>query len=148
MVRRQRKNIWSLPLKRTSRQLLAHTNKPCRLCMQARLLRLIHDVEHMMQEANSGASFEQYFRWASTDELRNIMGHLRTLGLTDVAEITTDAMRVAFPNGTPSTQEAKDEATDWTPEQESELNRLFTKLEELNGRVMNILGAYARRVGA
>jgi hypothetical protein len=111
-------------------------------------LRLIHDVEHMMQEANSGASFEQYFRWASTDELRNIMGHLRTLGLTDVAEITTDAMRVAFPNGTPSTQEAKDEATDWTPEQESELNRLFTKLEELNGRVMNILGAYARRVGA
>ena len=111
-------------------------------------LRLIHNVEHMMQEANSGASFEQYFRWASLDEVREIQGQLTSIGLTDVAAIVERAMAIAFPNGLPSSEEAKQEAVDWRPEQESELGDLFEALEELNGRVMDVLGAYALRVGA
>lgn len=111
-------------------------------------LRLIHDVEHMMQEANSGASFEQYFRWASLEQIRAIPRQLASIGLPDVAAIVERAIGVAFPNGLPTSYEAKDEATDWSPEQESELSYLFNLLEELNGRVMNVLGAYALRVGA
>jgi len=30
---------------------------------------VVHDVEHLMQEANSGVSFEGYFRWSSLMKL-------------------------------------------------------------------------------
>jgi hypothetical protein len=30
---------------------------------------VVHDVEHLMQEVNSGVSFEGYFRWSSLDEI-------------------------------------------------------------------------------
>ena len=106
-------------------------------------LRVVHDVEHLMQEANSGASFEQYFRWASLDEITNIRGHLRQLGLDDVAQLVARALEVAFPNGVPASDEAKSDATEWTPEQEEALAELFPALEEHNGRVMNALGRYA-----
>ena len=33
------------------------------------------------------------------------------------------------------------------PHQENELSEIFLSLEELNGRVMNVLGAYALKVG-
>jgi hypothetical protein len=111
-------------------------------------LRLVYNIEHLMQEANSGASFEQYFRWASLDEIREVPGQLRSIGLSDVATIVERAIGIAFPSGLPATHEAKDELTDWSPEQESELGEIFTSLEALNGRVMNVLGEYALRVGA
>lgn len=110
--------------------------------------RLIHDVEHMMQEVNSGASFEQYFRWATLDEIAQIRDHLRTVGLQDVSSLVSQAIGVAFPNGFPSTEEEKSDATDWTPAQEEALAGLFTRLEEENGRVTNVLGAYAKQSGA
>ena len=110
--------------------------------------RVIHDVEHMMQEANSGASFEQYFRWASLDEINAILSHLQRLGLEDVAALVTRAIDVAFPDGVPANEEEKSDATEWTAEQESALGELFEQLEEQNGRVTNTLGAYARRTGA
>jgi len=111
-------------------------------------LRLIYNIEHMMQEANSGASFEQYFRWASLEEIREVSSQLRSVGLSDVSAIVERAIGVAFPNGLPTSPEAKDEATEWSPQQESELSELFTSLEELNGRVMNVLGAYALKICA
>ncbi|MGH9961725.1 MAG: DMP19 family protein [Pyrinomonadaceae bacterium] len=109
--------------------------------------RLIHDIEHMMQEVNSGASFEQYFRWASLNEVSKICDHLRTAGLQDVSNLVSQAIEIAFPNGLPSTDEEKSEATDWTPAQEEALAELFPRLEEENGRVTNTLGAYAKRSG-
>ena len=110
--------------------------------------RLVHDVEHLMQEVNSGASFEQYFRWTSLDEITRIRDHLRTLGLADLADLVTEAIDIAFPRGLPASDDAKSEATHWTEEQESALEALFPRLEDENGRVTNVLGEYARRVRA
>jgi hypothetical protein len=111
-------------------------------------VKLIHDVEHMVQEVNSGASFEQYFRWASLEELATIRGHLQTLGLQDVSDLLSEAIGIAFPGGFPSTEEGKSKATEWSPEQEAALSGLFPRLEEQNGRITNTLGEYARRSGA
>lgn len=110
--------------------------------------RLVHDVEHMMQEANSGASFEQYFRWASLEEIAAIRGHLQTLKLDDLSDLMSQAIAIAFPNGLPATDDEKSNATEWTPEQEEALGDLFPQLEEENGRVTNALGAYAKHSGA
>lgn len=110
--------------------------------------RIVHDIEHMMQEVNSGASYEQYFRWASVDEIRSICKHLRTLGLDAVAQLTDLAIKVAFPRGMPSDEEEKSDATEWSSEQEEILSDLYKQLEEYNGHVTNVLGAYAKRVGA
>lgn len=110
--------------------------------------RLIHDVEHLLQEANSGASFEQYFRWASLDEIAHICDHLRAADLEDVARLTLEAIGVAFPNGLPATDNEKSDATDWTQEQEEALVELFLKLEDQNGRITSQLAVYAKRVGA
>ena len=110
-------------------------------------IRLIHDVEHMMQEANSGASLEQYFRWAPVGEIAGICRHLETAGVDDLAQLMREAIGVAFPNGLPATDDEKSEAPDWTEEQEQALAALFPQLEDENGRVTRLLASYARRVG-
>lgn len=109
--------------------------------------RLVFEVEHLMQEANSGASFEQYFRWASLDEITRICSNLEELCLIDLAELTSRAIRVALPEGLPTTDEEKADATYWSEDQETLLRELFLQLENENGRVMNVLGAYVRRAG-
>jgi len=108
----------------------------------------VHDVEHMMQEVNSGISYAQYFRWASCEELSRIRGHLKALGLTRLLELTSRALDIAFPKGLPTDEAAKSQATEWTAEQEEELGRMFEQLEEENGHVTNVLGEYARQAGA
>ena len=110
-------------------------------------IRLIHDVEHLMQEVNSGASFEQYFRWAPVGEIAAICRHLETAGIDDVAQLTREAIGVAFPKGLPATDDEKSEATEWTEEQEQALETLFPRLEDQNGRVTRLLAVHARRVG-
>lgn len=110
-------------------------------------VRLIHDVEHLMQEVNSGASFEQYFRWAPVAEIAVIFHHLETAGLDDVAQLTREAMGVAFPKGLPATDEEKSVATVWSEEQEEALAALLPRLEDQNGRVTRLLAAHARRIG-
>lgn len=107
----------------------------------------VHDVEHLMQEVNSGASFEQYFRWASLEELAGIEQQLAALGLERVRQLTRQALRVAFPRGLPRTAQAQEEATEWTAQQEARLAALFAELEEENGHVINVLGAFARQAG-
>ncbi len=78
----------------------------------------IYDVDYLFMEVNSGISFEQYFRWASVEEIKRIENSLNRVGLNDIAKLTKDAIDVAFPNGIPSSNIKKDELTYWTQEQE------------------------------
>ncbi len=108
---------------------------------------VVHDVEHLMQEVNSGISFEGYFRWSSLDEIGRIREQLRAVGLSRILELTEQAIQIAFPKGIPATEEEKRNATEWTSEQEERLASLFDALEEQNGHVMNVLGEFARTNG-
>ena len=108
---------------------------------------VVHDVEHLMQEANSAVSFEGYFRWSSLDEIGRITEQLRAVGLSRILDLTERAIQAAFPEGIPATEEEKRNATEWTSEQEERLASLFDDLEEQNGHVMNVLGEYARTNG-
>lgn len=91
---------------------------------------LVYDVDYMLMEANSGASFEQYFRWASVEEIRRVVPALRAIGLSDVAELTEQAIRIAFPKGIPSTDEQKSDLTDWSEAQDEGLRELFPEFED------------------
>ena len=108
---------------------------------------VVHDVEHLMQEANSAVSFEGYFRWSSLDEIGRIREQLRAVGLSRILDLTERAIQAAFPEGIPATEEEKRNAAEWTSEQEERLASLFDDLEEQNGHVMNVLGEYARTNG-
>lgn len=108
----------------------------------------IYDIDYFVMEVNSGASFEQYFRWASVDEISRIIHALRTVGIEDIADLAEKGIDIAFPVGIPSNDEEKSDLTDWSEEQERSLESLFPELEEQNGRIINHLAAYAKRVGA
>jgi hypothetical protein len=106
---------------------------------------LIYDIDYLLMEANSGASFEQYFRWASVEEIGRVVPALRTVGLLDVAELTEKAIQAAFPKGIPSTDEEKSGLTEWSEAQDERLRELFPALEDQNGRITNVLAAFARK---
>ena len=40
---------------------------------------MVYHIEMLSQEVNSGASFEQYFRWASVEEIAQAVGRLSRL---------------------------------------------------------------------
>jgi hypothetical protein len=106
---------------------------------------IVYEIEMLSQEVNSGASFEQYFRWASVDELSRVVDRLESLGLPEVAQLTRTAIDVAFPDGLPGTDEEKDELTAWSEDQEERLTELAAAFEEFNGRIINVLGAFYRK---
>jgi hypothetical protein len=106
---------------------------------------VIYEVEMLSQEVNSGASFEQYFRWASVEEISRVVGRLESLGLPEVAQFTRTAIDVAFPNGVPASDEEKDDLTEWTEDQEERLSTLADAFEEFNGRIINVLAAFYRK---
>lgn len=110
-------------------------------------LALLYEVEHFQQEIGSGASFEQYFRWASKAELDGIVEKLEQLGLTQLANTTKEAFSVAFPNGIPDDLEQLDDLTDWTEDQEQRLSNLYTEISSLHGATTNRLGEYAKENG-
>jgi hypothetical protein len=105
---------------------------------------LVYDIDYLLMEANSGASFEQYFRWASVEEIGRVVPALRAVGLLDVAELAEQAIQVAFPKGLPSTDEEKSGQADWSEAQDERLRELFPALEDQNGRITNVLAAFAR----
>jgi hypothetical protein len=105
---------------------------------------MVYHVEMLSQEVNSGASFKQYFRWASVAEISEAEPRLASLGLDNVAQIVRRAIDVAFPNGVPLSDEEKDELTEWTEAQEELLSALAEEFEEHNGRIINVLGAFYR----
>ena len=109
---------------------------------------LIYDIDYLLMEANSGASFEQYFRWASVEEIGRVVPGLRRVGLLDVAELTEKAIRVAFPKGIPSTDAEKSGLTDWSEAQDESLRELFPALEDQNGRITNVLATFASKTGS
>ena len=76
---------------------------------------LLYEVEMLCQEVNSGASFEQYFRWASLDEIRQAPARLEELGLQAQARLVRSATAIAFPAGMPASEAEMDELTGWTP---------------------------------
>ena len=104
----------------------------------------IYDVDYLFMEVNSGVSFEQYFRWASVEEIKRIENSLNRVGLNDIAKLTKDAIDVAFPNGLPNSNTKKDELTYWTQEQEEKLESLFTIFQESNSKIVNTLAKYAK----
>jgi hypothetical protein len=106
---------------------------------------VVYEIELLSQEVNSGASFEQYFRWASVEEVGRVVDRLEALALPEVAQLARTAIDVAFPNGVPSTDEEKDELTAWTEDQEERLAELAAAFEEFNGRIINVLGEFYRK---
>jgi len=106
---------------------------------------MVYHIEMLSQEVNSGASFEQYFRWASIEEISEAVGRLESLALSDVAQIVRRAIEVAFPNGLPANDEKKSELTEWTEEQEELLGKAANEFEEFNGRIINVLAAFYRK---
>lgn len=105
---------------------------------------MVYHIEMLSQEVNSGASFEQYFRWASVDEIAQAADRLESLTLADVAELVRQAIAVAFPDGLPSSDEEKNDLTEWTVAQEERLVALAGEFEQFNGRVINVLADFYR----
>lgn len=106
---------------------------------------MVYHIEMLSQEVNSGASFEQYLRWASVAEISEAVGRLESLALSDVARIVRRAIDVAFPNGVPPTDEAKSGLTEWTEDQQALLGALAGEFEEFNGRIINVLAGFYRK---
>ena len=110
---------------------------------------LFHCVNSLLLEVGSGASFEQYFRWARLEEIANIVGRLESLGLSEAAEIVREAISVAYPDGLPPIPNDKKSLASWggSEEQNARLRELAEKfLEEYDGMITNSLANYARRV--
>lgn len=103
--------------------------------------RVVWEVEGLSQEVNSGASYEQYFRWRPVSEISTIVARLHQAGLPEVAKLTQRAIEVAFPGGVPRTDEEKDDLTGWSEAQETELQQLADQFTEYNGRIGNVLAA-------
>jgi hypothetical protein len=106
---------------------------------------MVYHIEMLSQEVNSGASFEQYFRWASVEEISEAVSRLESLALPKVAQIVRRAIDVAFPDGLPATDENKSELIEWTKEQEERLSALGAEFEKFNGRILNVLAVFYRK---
>lgn len=108
--------------------------------------RLVYSIEHLSQEVNSGASFEQYFRWAHIGEIAAIVGRLERLALNEAAAITREAISVAYPDGLPPLPENEDALADWdgSAAQHQRLKELAEQFTDHNGVIMNRLADYAR----
>ncbi|MEE9363956.1 MAG: hypothetical protein V3U92_15250 [Cellulophaga sp.] len=48
---------------------------------------LVHEIESLSQEVNSGASFEQYFRWKGKREVDSILSYIEKINLPEVSLI-------------------------------------------------------------
>lgn len=102
----------------------------------------VYQTELLSQEVNSGASFEQYFRWVGKPELDAILDHVKQLDLPEVYTVVEEAIQVAFPNGVPEDEDEYEECTDWTEAQEQRLEALFGEFEKYNGVIINKLGRF------
>jgi hypothetical protein len=100
-------------------------------------------------EVNSGASFEQYFRWSRLEQIARIVSQLETVGLTEVAQITGEAISAAYPDGLPPIPDDEASLSNWdgSEEQEDQLSELAGQFTEYNGVITNKLADYARQIG-
>ena len=103
---------------------------------------LVCQVELLSQEVNSGASFEQYFRWVRVTDDSRVLQYLDELGLPEVRGIVERALTTAFPEGIPQDDDAYDSCTDWSESQLRQLAELFGEFERYNGILTNRLGQF------
>ena len=110
--------------------------------------RLIYEIDQLVMEVNSGASFEQYFRWARLEEIARIVSQLESVGLSEVAQITREAISVAYPDGLPLMPADEVSLASWegSEEQEDRLGELADEFAEFNGVITNKLADYARQI--
>ena len=104
----------------------------------------IYDIDYFLSEVNSGASFEQYFRWASVEEISRVQEALKIIGLKEISRLTQQAIKIAFPNGIPNNENEKNDLTYWSEEQEKSLDNLFKPFFDANEKITNSLAHYAR----
>jgi len=105
----------------------------------------IYDIDYLLSEVNSGASFEQYFRWASVEKIKRIQKALNTVDLKEVLELTKQAIKIAFPNGIPNDEDEKNNLTYWSEEQEESLDNLFKPFLDATEKITNTLAHYAMK---
>ena len=103
---------------------------------------LVYQIEMLSQEVNSGASFEQYFRWARVTRDSRILQYLKDLGLPEVCEIVERAFAAAFPDGIPEDDDEYDLCMEWREDQELQLANLFAEFDACNGVIINRLGQF------
>ena len=110
--------------------------------------RLIYEIDQLVMEVNSGASFEQYFRWARLEEIARIVSQLESVGLSEVAQITREAISVAYPDGLPPMPADEVSLASWegSEEQEDQLSELANQFAEHNSVITNKLADYARQI--
>jgi hypothetical protein len=106
---------------------------------------LVYQIEMLSQEVNSGASFEQYFRWARVTRDSRILQYLKDLGLPEVSEIVERAFKAAFPDGIPEDDDDYELCMEWSEEQEQQLASLFAEFEHFNGVITNKLGRFIKQ---
>ncbi|NRB36871.1 MAG: hypothetical protein HRU20_00220 [Pseudomonadales bacterium] len=104
----------------------------------------VFQIELLSQEINSGASFEQYFRWVEKPELDGIVYYVKNLDIPELVNIVEEAIKVAFPNGIPEGDEEYEECIEWSESQEVRLEELFELFEEYNGTIINKLGTFIK----
>jgi len=75
-------------------------------------LKLFYDLYDLDLEIGSGASFDQYFVWASPEQIQRIVGQLEYLELYEHARIAQAAIDVAYPKGAPQTYAEKESEFD------------------------------------
>ena len=105
---------------------------------------LVYQIEMLSQEVNSGASFEQYFRWARVTRDSRILQYLKDLGLPEVSEIVERAFKATFPDGIPEDDDDYEQCLGRGEEQEQQLASLFAEFEHFNGVVLNKLGQFIK----
>ncbi len=93
-------------------------------------LLMVYEIDYLLMEVNSGASFEQYFRWANVEQINRIVSFLQITGLSDIA---------------PESDIEKSDQTDWTEDQESVLAKFFGEFEENNDQITDVLAEYIRK---
>lgn len=108
-------------------------------------LLMVYEIDFLLMEVNSGASFEQYFRWATVEQINRIISSLQTMGLNDIAELTAKATMTAFPNGVPENDIEKSDKTDWSEDQEAALGEYFAEFEDHNDRITNVLAEHVKK---
>lgn len=108
---------------------------------------IFYDVYCLDLEIGSGASFDQYFCWSSSEKVGRILEQLKKVGLHKIIALVRAAIEVAFPRGIPSDPNAYEECTFWTEEQEFELSRLYKSEPTIHEEIENKLAGYARRNG-
>ncbi len=111
---------------------------------ETRELQLFSDIYNFDLEIGSGASYEQYFRWASKAQIDNLLSQLSALDLDTLTDSTRQAIDIAFPDGVPSDPDAFDDCLDWSEEQEESLEALYDKEENIHALIEEKLACFAR----